>query len=68
MISGELVDNLYGAGVAVHFILPSKYPELKRIDIFKDLGHLNNTGAQIYSKIVSKIVVDELKQTDNNGM
>lgn len=56
IISRMLLEEMDSLGIGVEYILPSQYPELYRTDIFKDLGHLNNKGAQVFSKIVAKKV------------
>jgi hypothetical protein len=62
LISKELVEFMLSKGIIVRHITPNLNPELCRTDIFKDLGHLNHQGADLFSRIVAKEVKRVLSQ------
>jgi hypothetical protein len=62
LISKIYVEELSRHGIRINYILPSTYTELYRSGLFKDLGHLNHSGAQIFSKIVAAKVKKHLAE------
>lgn len=59
-ITRELSDALQTRGISLYEILPSKYPQFNRSDLYKDRNHLNLTGAHIMSLLAANIVKDEI--------
>lgn len=59
-VSPEILRELEKYDIPCYAITHREYPELAREEYFKDIGgHLNHSGALVYSGIVAKIIRDE---------